>query len=357
TGAVLQLDTTAGQLSLTPPARFAAGAGPLQIAWEPLQLRRNAQGATRLQSRGTIQGIQPGWLDGLQDQFGAGRLQAAGFGTDLVLGAQWDLSLDEALDVRARVQRESGDLWLLGAQLGDAQAGAQPEVGRTAGIRAIDLTIESHDEQLALAMNWDTERAGIITAEATTSLTPSGGGWSLPEQAALDGRIEARLQDLAMWGIFAPPGWRIQGEVNADLTLAGTVQTPLLSGAISGRGLNVRSVLDGVELHDGVLRAGLDGQRLTIEELVFQGGTGSRAYISGLSGNRTPAPSARGRMTVGGTVDWSAMDDAAPGQTGIAMDFNAALERMQVLVRNDRQLTVSGELAAALQEGTLRDRK
>src|SRR5690606_12979000 len=102
TGATLQLDTTAGQLSLTPPARFAAGGGPLQIAWEPLQLRRNAQGATRLQSRGTIQGIQPGWLDGLQDQFGAGRLQAAGFGTDLVLGAEWDLSLDETLDVRAR---------------------------------------------------------------------------------------------------------------------------------------------------------------------------------------------------------------------------------------------------------------
>src|SRR5690606_41781078 len=140
--------------------------------------------------------------------------------------------------------------------------------------------------------------------------------------------VEARLQDPAMWGIFAPPGWRIQGEVNADLTLAGTVQTPLLSGAVSGRGLNVRSVLDGVELHDGVLRAALDGQRLTIEELVFQGGTGSRAYISGLSGNRTPAPSARGSMTVTGLVDWSGIAEAAPTQTGIAMDFDAQLQRM-----------------------------
>src|SRR5690606_10978754 len=105
---------------------------------------------------------------------------------------------------------------------------------------------------------------------------------------------------------------------------------------INGRRINVRSVLDGVELHDGVLRAGVDGQRLTIEELTFQGGTGSRAYISGLSGNRTPAPGARGRMTASGRIDWSGIETAGPEETGIAMDFNARLERMQVLVRNDR---------------------
>src|SRR5690606_20951242 len=59
----LALQTTAGELSLAPPPMPGVDTRALQIGWDPLQLRRTAQGAVRLQSRGTIQGIQPGWLD------------------------------------------------------------------------------------------------------------------------------------------------------------------------------------------------------------------------------------------------------------------------------------------------------
>src|SRR5690606_5228622 len=151
----------------------------------------------------------------------------------------------------------------------------------------------------------------------------------LDPQSPVAGNLDARLQELGMWGFLTPPGWRLQGEITADLTLEGTVQRPLLSGPINGQRLNVRSVLDGVELHDGTLRATLSGQQLALQELVFQGGTGSSAYISGLSGNRTPAPSARGRMRAEGRIDWSGVQAAGPGQTGIAMDLRANLERMQ----------------------------
>src|SRR5690606_8449323 len=304
------------------------------------------------------EGIQPGWLDVLRDEFGDGRLQAAGFGTDLLLNAEWDLSLDEDLQVHARLQREAGDLWLLGAPTGEpaADTGPRAEVGIAAGIRTIDLDLDSDGGQVSLQLNWDTERAGDIQASASTRLVQSADGWRLADEAPLDGSIQARLQDLGMWGVLAPPGWRIQGRLDADLQLAGSVQVPLVRGAIEGQGLNVRSVLDGVELHAGVLRSTLDAQRLTIQELVFEGGTGSRAYIPGLSGNRTPAPSDRGRMRVNGMVDWSGVATAGPAQTGIEMDFTAQLEEMQVLVRDDRQLTLSGELAAVLDEGILQVR-
>jgi translocation and assembly module TamB len=168
--------------------------------------------------------------------------------------------------------------------------------------------------------------------------------------------VQVRLTELGLWGLLAPPGWRVSGAMNADISLAGTVQAPELRGTLEGSGLQVRSVLDGIDLHEGTLRATLSGQQLQIDELVLQGGTGSRAYISGISGNRTQPPSARGRMTVTGTVDWSGVADAPPGQTGISMDLSASLARMQALVRNDRQLTLSGELSADLQQGALRVR-
>ncbi len=115
-------------------------------------------------------------------------------------------------------------------------------------------------------------------------------------------------------------------------------------------------MLDGVDLHNGTLRATLDGSRMQIAELTFEGGTGSHAYVRGFSGNRTSAPSARGRMTASGTIDWSGVATAETTESGISMDVKAQLQRMQVLVRNDRQMTLSGDLAATLKQGALRIR-
>ncbi len=67
----------------------------------------------------------------------------------------------------------------------------------------------------------------------------------------------------------------------------------------------------------------LTGSRMQIDELTFEGGTGSRAYVRGFSGNRTPPPTARGRMTVTGSIDWSRVEDASAAESGIAMDLEA----------------------------------
>ena len=92
-------------------------------------------------------------------------------------------------------------------------------------------------------------------------------------------------------------------------------------GARLLRALQVRSVLDGVELHDGQLRAQFEGSSLRLEELTFQGGTGSRAYVSGISGNRTQPPGARGSMRANGRIDWSGISNADAGDSGIRMDL------------------------------------
>lgn len=357
-GDAFGLRTTAGRATLAPPPDVADGDEALEVTWQPLEFRRAANGAQRLRSTGSIRGIQPGWVDALLAPQGEGPLAGAGMYTDLRLSGDWDIDMGERLDIRAHVKRDGGDVWLLEPVIGP-DAGATPAVrardGVAAGIRNFDLQVRSQGQDVALALDWNTERAGIITANVRTQLAQQAGGWRLPDPAPLSGNLRLQLQDLGAWGFLAPPGWRVRGTLDADVTLAGSVQAPRLQGGIEGKGLNIRSVLDGVDLHDGELRASFNGQRLEIAELTLQGGTGSRAYVRGLSGNRTQPPTERGRMTASGTIDWSGVDEGAQG-SGIAMDVRASLQRMQVLVRNDRQLSVSGDLSTSLQQGALRVR-
>ncbi len=337
----IEVRATAGSATLSAPS--SSGGEPLKLAWQPLQWRQSASGATTLQSRGTATGIQPAWLDVLLAKQGEGPLAGAGMRSDLSLSGTWDVQMTDSVNIRASLKRESGDLWLL-----------DPETA--AGIRNFDVELQSAGETVNLALNWDTERAGVITARVGTQLSRQSGGWSLPGTAPLSGNIEARLQDLNAWAFLAPPGWRIQGALDANVRLGGSVQAPQFNGGIEGKGLHLRSVLDGVDLYDGTLRATLNGARMEIAELTFQGGTGSRAYVRGFSGNRTEPPRERGRMIASGSIDWSGVADAGDAESGIVMDLKAELQRMQVLVRNDRQMTLSGELSAGLAQGALRIR-
>ncbi|MEO8314257.1 MAG: translocation/assembly module TamB domain-containing protein [Pseudomonadota bacterium] len=342
-GADFELRASAGDATLSAPSTAGAGSEPLKLAWQPALWRRTAAGAMTLQSIGTATGIQPAWVDMLLAKNGEGPLAAAGMRTDLSLSGDWDIQMTDRVNIRAHLKRERGDLWLL-----------EPETA--AGIRTFDVTAQSTGDNVNLDLNWDTERAGVITAHVGTRLTQRSDGWSLPGNAPLSGTVQANLQNLTTWAFLAPPGRRIAGALDANVRLGGTVQKPQLNGDITGKGLNFRSILDGVDLHDGTLRATLNGSRMEIAELSFQGGTGSRAYVRGFSGNRTQPSSARGLMTARGSIDWSGVANASAAESGIVMDVRAELQKMQVLVRNDRQMTLSGELSAGLNQGTLRVR-
>src|SRR5262249_17528601 len=158
----------------------------------------------------------------------------------------------------------------------------------------------------------------VITAGLATRFTRQADGWSLPPATPLSGSLQAKLRDLGTLAFLVPPGWRIQGNLDADLRLAGTVPKPQLAGGIEGNALNISSVLEGVDRHEGTRRASLHDSRMEIAELGFQGGTGSRAYVRGRSGNRTSPPKERGRMLARGSIDWSHVTDAGTAETGIA---------------------------------------
>jgi translocation and assembly module TamB len=145
----------------------------------------------------------------------------------------------------------------------------------------------------------------------------------------------------------------VGGTLQANATLSGTRDAPRWSGTLGADDMAVRSVLDGVDLQGGRLRATLRGNELQINEFRLQGGRGSGARIAGLSGNRTVAPTDGGTLTASGSIRWSEASNGAGRPSGIAMDIDAEARALQLLVRADRQLSVSGPLKVRLLQGQL----
>ena len=79
------------------------------------------------------------------------------------------------------------------------------------------------------------------------------------------------MPNIGLWALFAPPGWRVSGSLNADVTLSGTRSAPQWSGVLSADQLSIRSLLDGVDLRSSL---GLDAQAANqqiIESLLQHG--------------------------------------------------------------------------------------
>lgn len=312
-----QFEAGAGELTITSPAP----ASQALVAWGPVRWRQGA-----LTTTGRITGLPLQWVE----RVAGSQLQDAGLTGNIVFNGDWDAALGQQLRVTANLVRASGDVTVLTT---DAQTGVQSRVA--AGLRDARLTLRSEGNALNLNLVWDSERAGTINGQLRTELAAArdddgNTSWSWPDSAPLQGQVQARLPQIAAWSVLAPPGWRLRGALAADARVAGTRGEPLVSGTVTADDVALRSIVDGVQFEGGRLRARLDGTRLLIDEFTLQGagekGSGGRLRATGEAG---------------------LVDGRAQAR------LNATLERLRASIRDDRQVTVSGNVQAALEGRTL----
>ncbi|HMN20257.1 MAG TPA: translocation/assembly module TamB domain-containing protein [Ottowia sp.] len=307
-----RFEAGAGALAITSPAPVSQA----RVAWEPLRWR-----AGELHSRGRLTGLPLQWAERL----GGDTLREAGVTGDVVFDGAWDLALGSSLQVRAQLERTRGDLTLLAT---DGDTGVQSRV--PAGLREARLELAGNGPELALRLAWDSAQAGSANGSLRTQLhaTHNADGathWDWPETAPLQGRLQAQLPQISAWSVLAPPGWRLRGSLGADVRLGGTRAAPLLDGTLGADNLALRSVVDGIALEHGRLRARLDGTRLLVDELTLEG--------AGPQGSG-------GRLRASGEAGW------IDGRAQASLD--ARLERMRVSARSDREVDVSGQVQARL---------
>ncbi|HYD77077.1 translocation/assembly module TamB domain-containing protein [Ramlibacter sp.] len=297
-----------------PPAPAAAGAAatpaqpPAVLAWEPVNW---ASG--ELHTAGRITGLPMAWAELL----GGPQLAGSALSGDLVFEGRWDLRLGDRLRLQASLARSSGDI----SVQAEAADGGPTRV--PAGVRQAQVTLDGEGEAVTAALLWDSERAGSAQARIATQLSRQGGGWAWAADAPLSGSIQARLPRLGVWSVLAPPGWRLRGSVQADIAVSGTRSDPRLAGPLVAENLALRSVVDGIALQGGRLRARLEGQQLSITEFLLFG--------AGPDG---------GRVSGSGEAGWT-------GQ-GVQARLAVQIEQLRASTRSDREITLSGRLVAAI---------
>ena len=368
-GARLQVETTAGSASVRGPVP-----GVVRLEWQPVQFSQVAGtdaaggGSYRLRSQGRLLGLPMAWAQALgapnDDTIGG-----VGIGGDLVFDGDWDIDAVDTLRAQARLARRSGDLRVqageaLVTRIRSTGTGTPTETvvdaggaGATtpAGLRQAELVLTAQGDAVRAQLAWDSERAGQVKADVTTRVARQGDGWRWPESATLAGQLHARLPDIGVWSMLAPPGWRVGGTLEADATLSGTRALPQWQGQLGADGLSVKAPVEGIDLRDGRLRAALRGDRLELTEFTLRGGAASSARIAGQSGNlstaRSEGASDGGTLSARGSATWS----AAPGggDSGIRMAIDAEARALRLLVRSDRQASVSGQLRLGLAQGLL----
>jgi len=307
-----QFDAGAGELALTSPAPVAQAV----VAWGPARWRGG-----ELSTTGRITGLPLEWAERLAGT----RLADAGLTGSVVFDGGWDATLGRELRVDAHLARASGDLTVLAT---DAQTGVQSRVA--AGLREARLALTSSGQALNLQVKWDSAHAGTVDGALRTELAATHGAdgrtqWSWPESAPLQGQLQARLPEISAWSVLAPPGWRLRGALQADTRIGGTRAAPLVNGTLAADDLALRSVVDGLQFGGGRLRARLDGTRLLVDEFLLRGA---------------------GRQGSGGTLRASGEAGWVDGRAQARLD--ATLDQLRASLRDDRQLTVSGRVQAAL---------
>lgn len=313
------LDAGASEATLAAPNRAGTPSGaatPAVLAWDPVHW-----GGGQLRTAGRLSGLPMAWVE----LAGGPQLAGSALSGDMVFEGRWDANFGQALQLRASLARTAGDITVMA----EATDGAPARV--RAGVREARLDLQSEGDAVTLVLKWDSERAGNVQGRLATRLTPgSAAGWEWPAGAPLTGAVKAQLPRVGVWSLLAPPGWRLRGSLGADVAVSGTRGDPQFNGALVADDLALRSVVDGVELQDGRLRARLDGRRLVIDEFVLHGASAEAAGGALRSAGGTLRASGEGRWT----------------GKGVEVRMAAQVERLRASLRADRQLTVSGQANA-----------
>ena len=239
------------------------------------------------------------WLARWQPHFG--------WGGDLRIGGRMTIRSAAAFDAEVTFQRAGGDLTI-----------TDENGTRRLGLTALSVGLSAHGGTWRFTQSIIGSQLGELAGTQVVRTSPAA-HWPAPD-APLQGTARLRIGDLAAWGAWLPPGWRLEGQLLANAAISGRFGAPQYTGAISGAHIGVRNLLEGVHLHDGTMSVRLSGTEARIEQLVFKGGDGTLRIEGGVAFGDSPR-----------------------------VQLQATARRFQALGRLDRRIVVSGNADLRMQ--------
>lgn len=302
-----------------PSAVQAAGPARLELDSGQWRTREGAGGepvgpvSGPLQAR--LQDLPVAWATAL----GWPQLQGG-----LQLRGELQLRQLQPLELSAALERQTGDV-AVRADLGGATL-------LQAGVREAAARLRMSEALAELQLDWASEQAGQAQARLQARRNP-GQDWA---QAALGGQVQAQWPRVGAWSWLAPPGWRVQGSMDARFEVAGTLAQPRWDGRLQADQLALRSAVQGVEFSQGQLQARLQDQRMVLERLSLRGAGAQGGELSGE-----------------GELQWLS-HSGSTSLRDVRMDLRLQARGLRVSNRADRRLAVSGDVQARLERGQMR---
>ncbi|MBK4737559.1 translocation/assembly module TamB domain-containing protein [Noviherbaspirillum pedocola] len=291
---------------LAEPGHVRLGATRLDVEGARIELA-NADVAVDgpIRSKGSLANLDIARMLALAQRFTGKPLPVK---SDLVLDGEWDFALGDSASGGFGITRRSGDVQL------PVGSGTSP-----LGLQSLQLAGTMAGNALALNLDAGTARYGTVRGEGRIGLVPGAGRLDINDSSTLSGRVVATLPKLANLAALTGPRIALNGSVRLDLSAAGTVGQPLVSGEVFGDDLALTLYDQGVRLHDGIARISIRDNIAELKEVVFHGGDGTLR--------------ATGRVP----LDASSPDMAA----------TIVADHLQLLADPSAQLTVSGQASVA----------
>ncbi len=238
----------------------------------------------------------------------------------LVLGGEWDFA---ALGLnptgKASVWREQGDLLFGSVLLGLSEARLQATLG---------------DGRLVASGQFSGSRLGNITAEFNASSGTSEAALIDP-LAPWQGRLQARVPDLAWMGPLLGEGWQIAGQLDGEMRLSGSAAHPQWNGEWRGDKLALRELDRGVRMERGQALVEINPERLLLRRLSFE--SDFQPMPRTLALDMASLTSTPGRFEASGELALAGATASNAARLSVRMD------RVGVMQRPDQWLAVSGE--------------
>ncbi len=307
-GAPLQLLAPAALvLQQRPAAALQLDHASLRVGNGELDIDSLHLGADALSTRGTLRRLDSGPLLALLG------VPGDALRSTLILSGDWNVGLGAHPRGQLRLQRDAGDLTLT------ALAHPLP-----LAIEHLQLELQLDDGRLD-GRGVLLSRLGTAQASAGIELQRRDGVWGIAGDAPLQLDAGADLPQLDWAAPLLGPELQLRGRLRLALHGRGSLLQPRFSGRVDGSALDLAWLTQGLDLHDGVLAAHFDGDRLELDQFLLHGGSG--------------------------TLQLSGAAQLRDGTVGARLSAHAA--RLRVLDSPDRQLVLDGEAHATVADRVL----
>lgn len=224
---------------------------------------------------------------------------------DLTVSGIWDIQANDAIDGELSFWRESGDLSFTSPNNKSLALGLDE-----ARVKAV-----FNQNEATLDVKIEGQQLGKLNTKLTTTLTKTDKGYALLTGAPFKLSSTAQLRTLSWLPLpTALSDADIDGQLTFNIDADGTIQSPNLSGMVTGENLQLSLLSEGVGLTEGTIKANFDKDQLHIKQAKWKGGDGY--------------------LTTSGSIR------LGNNQPEISLDWKA--EKFTALSRTDRLLTLTG---------------